>query len=67
MGKKASARNEALDCFVYAYAAMLLYSRRLPKLTMWKNLAEKLESGDKQPLKSKAKPSTPAKSFVNSW
>ena len=65
--KKASARNEALDCFVYAYAAMLLYSRRLPKLTMWQNLAEKLESGGKSPLKSKAKPSSPAPSFVNSW
>jgi phage terminase large subunit GpA-like protein len=65
--KKASARNEALDCFVYAYAAMLLYSRRLPKLTMWQNLAEKLESGGRSPLKSKAKPSSPAPSFVNSW
>jgi len=65
--KKASARNEALDCFVYAYAAMLLYSRRLPKLTMWENLREKLESGGKRPLKSSNKPAKPVKSFVNTW
>lgn len=65
--KKPSARNEALDCFCYAYAAMLLYSRRLPKLTMWENLREKLESGGKAPLKSSAKPSKPAKSYVSSW
>jgi phage terminase large subunit GpA-like protein len=65
--KKASARNEALDCFVYAYAAMLLYSRRLPKLTMWENLREKLESGDNKPLKSSNKPAKPVKSFVNTW
>ena len=65
--RKASARAECLDCAVYAYAAFQLYIRRLPKLTMWENLREKLESGDNRPLKSRTKPSKPAQSFVNSW
>ena len=65
--RKATARAECLDCAVYAYAAFQLYIRRLPKLTMWENLREKLESGDNRPLKSRTKPSKPAQSFVNSW
>ena len=65
--KKPSARNEALDCLVYGYAAMLLYSRRLPKLTMWENLAEKLEKGDNRQLKSKKQPPKAANSYVSSW
>ena len=65
--RKASARAECLDCAVYAYAAFQLHIRRLPKLTMWENLREKLESGDNRPLKSRTKPSKPAQSFVNSW
>lgn len=65
--KKSSARNEALDCLCYGYAAMLLYSRRLPKLTMWENLAEKLEKGDNRQLKSKKQPPKAANSYVSSW
>ena len=36
--KKAGDRNEALDCAVYGYAAMLIYGRRMNKATMWEQL-----------------------------
>ena len=65
--KKAGDRNEALDCAVYAYAAMLLFSRRMNPQTMWEQLAKELEGEKKPKLKSPKKASAPAKSFVSSW
>jgi phage terminase large subunit GpA-like protein len=66
--KKAGDRNEALDCVVYAYAAMLLFSRRMNKATMWQQLADQLENGKKAPLRSKRQPAPAAASgFVTNW
>jgi phage terminase large subunit GpA-like protein len=68
--KKAGDRNEALDCVVYAYAAMLLFSRRMNRATMWQQLADQLEHGKKIPLRSKQQPAasaTAAPGFVNNW
>jgi len=66
--KKAGDRNEALDCVVYAYAAMLLFSRRMNKATMWQQLADQLENGKKAPLRSKRQPASEAASgFVTNW
>jgi len=65
--KKSGDRNEALDCAVYAYAAMLLFSRRMNPQTMWEQLTKELETGKKPALKSAKKAQAPAKSFVNSW
>jgi phage terminase large subunit GpA-like protein len=68
--KKAGDRNEALDCVVYAYAAMLLFSRRMNRATMWQQLADQLEHGKKTPLRSKQQPAAHAAAgpgFVNNW
>jgi phage terminase large subunit GpA-like protein len=66
--KKAGDRNEALDCVVYAYAAMLLLSRRMNRATMWQQLADQLENGKKAPLRSKRQPASEAASgFVTNW
>jgi phage terminase large subunit GpA-like protein len=68
--KKAGDRNEALDCVVYAYAAILLFSRRMNRATMWQQLADQLEHGKKTPLRSKQQPAAHAAAgpgFVNNW
>ena len=68
--KKAGDRNEALDCVVYAYAAMLLFSRRMNRATMWQQLADQLEHGKKTPLRSKQQPAAHAAAgpgFVSNW
>jgi len=68
--KKAGDRNEALDCVVYAYAAMLLFSRRMNRATMWQQLADQLEHGKKTPLRSKQQPAAHASGgpgFVSNW
>ena len=66
--KKAGDRNEALDCVVYAYAAMLLFSRRMNRATMWQQLADQLDHGKKAPLRLKRQPASAAVSgFVGNW
>ena len=66
--KKAGDRNEALDCLVYGYAAMLLYGRRMNQATMWQQLREQLEEGKKAPLRSRKKaPAAAAPGFVSNW
>ena len=65
--KKAGDRNEALDCAVYAYAALQLFSRRLNPGTMWDQLSKQLEEGKKTPLRSGKKPQAAASSFVHNW
>jgi phage terminase large subunit GpA-like protein len=66
--KKAGDRNEALDCAVYGYAAMLIYSRRMNKATMWQQLRDQLEGGKKPALRS-TQQSVPAAAsgFVSNW
>jgi hypothetical protein len=52
---------------VYAYAAMLLFSRRMNRATMWQQLADQLEHGKKKPLRSKQQTPTGATGFVSNW
>jgi terminase, large subunit len=52
--KSPSARNEALDCMVYAYAALQLASRRYAKATMWERLGEQLQVAKEQQMGSVA-------------
>jgi phage terminase large subunit GpA-like protein len=66
--KKAGDRNEALDCAVYGYAAMLIYGRRMNKATMWEQLRVQLEDGKKAPLRSrKQQPAAAGPGFVGNW
>ena len=66
--KKAGDRNEALDCAVYGYAALLIYSRRMNQATMWEQLRQQLEEGKKTPLRSRKQPaSAVAGGFVSNW
>jgi phage terminase large subunit GpA-like protein len=66
--KKAGDRNEALDCAVYGYAAMLIYGRKMNKATMWEQLRVQLEEGKKAPLRSrKQQPIAAGPGFVSNW
>jgi terminase, large subunit len=66
--KKASSRNESLDCAVYAFAALHIYSRRMNQATMWQQLQQQLEEGGKTPLRSRKQQPAPAgPSFVSNW
>ena len=66
--KKPSARNEALDCLVYAYAALNLMYQRYDRRTIWDQLEKRLEkSGEELPaarLKSKG---AAAPAFATHW
>jgi len=65
--KKPSARNEALDCLVYAYAGLNLMYQRFDRRTIWDQLEKRLE---KKPalLRSKQQPASGAASgFVSNW
>jgi phage terminase large subunit GpA-like protein len=57
--KKNGARNEALDCIVYAYAAMQFLYTRYNRATMWEQLERKLsgspQGGDTQALERAGK------------
>jgi len=66
--KKSGDRNEALDCAVYAYAALQLSYRKFNRATMWEQLQQQLEGGAKTPLRSrKHQPAAAAPGFVNNW
>jgi len=66
--KKSGDRNEALDCAVYGYAAMLIYGRRMNRATMWQQLRDRLESGKQTPLRSrKQAPAAAGPGFVSNW
>ena len=66
--KKSGDRNEALDCAVYGYAALLIYGRRMNQATMWQQLAQQLEEGKKTPLRSRKQPAPAAgPGFVSNW
>jgi len=67
--KKPSARNEALDCLVYAYAALNRMYQRYDRRTMWDQLEKRLEGAGKKkkPLRSKQQTPTGATGFVSNW
>jgi phage terminase large subunit GpA-like protein len=67
--KKSGDRNEALDCAVYGYAALLIYSRRMNQATMWEQLRQQMEEGKKAPLRSRKQSPAPvaAGGFVSNW
>jgi phage terminase large subunit GpA-like protein len=70
--KKPSARNEALDCLVYAYAALNLMYQRFDRRTIWDQLEKRLEGTGKKKkpalLGSKQQPPSGATSgFVSNW
>ena len=66
--KKPSARNEALDCLVYAYAAVNLMYQRYDRRTIWDQLEKRLdkpvEQRRKAPLRSIGGGANP---FISSW
>jgi hypothetical protein len=49
--KKPSARNEALDCLVYAYAAVHRLYQRYDRRTIWDQLEKRLQNGSAEPRK----------------
>ncbi len=80
--KKASDRNEALDCFVYSYSALHYLYMRYNRNTIFQQFERKIgkvvEKGDKdeltsnKPIESAYKPpqrrmQRPNSSFVTSW
>ena len=70
--KKPSARNEALDCLVYAYAAMNLMYQRFDRRTIWDQLEKRVEGTGKKKkpalLGSKQQPPSGANTgFVGNW
>lgn len=78
--KKEGVRNEALDCEVYAYAALQYFYTRVNRNTLWLQLKEKLDKVKKQEEKPREeipaeKPQTSNKpvgkkrrnSFVKGW
>ena len=65
--KKASARNEALDVLVYAFAGLNLLYQRYDRRTIWDQLERRLEEPEKPKLRSKQKPQAAASSFATNW
>lgn len=70
--KKPSERNEAIDCAVYAYAAMQLVARRYNRVRMWDQLEAKLTGKKPEPVEvqeqePKGRRRPRGQSFVNQW
>jgi phage terminase large subunit GpA-like protein len=66
--KKPSARNEALDCMVYAYAALNRLYQRYDRRTIWDQLEKRLQDPDSATRKPRLRSGGAAASaFVNSW
>ena len=80
--KKASDRNEALDCFVYSYSALHWLYMRYNRNTIFQQFENSLKNGEKtnkksdltpdKPIDSPYRPpqrrrSRPSTSFVNNW
>lgn len=66
--EKTRARNEALDCFVYAYAAYAIIGINVNSLAD-KRVRDAQETPKKEPSKPNKRPFVPStgKGFVNSW
>jgi len=53
---------------VYGYAAMLIFSRRMNKATMWQQLRDQLEGTKRPALRSKQQTAPgSASGFVGNW
>ena len=70
--KKPYVRNEALDCWVYSYAAMVLYISKLKiynREKLWKYLKQKLiNKGNVQQRKNATMmDNSNNQNYVNSW
>jgi len=69
--KKPSARNEALDCLVYSYAALNVLYQRFNRATMWDQFGKRCGVIEEKPLpatqpKARIRPA-PTSSFVTGW
>lgn len=58
--KKSGARNEALDCAVYAYAAMQYLYSRYNRNTIWSQLESRLNVKNEKPVEDKKEADTPS-------
>lgn len=66
--KKPGARNEALDCLVYARAGLDLMISKYDKKTFWEQMAHRLEKTGENKTESKVKSRKAAKpAFVTNW
>jgi phage terminase large subunit GpA-like protein len=68
--KKSSARNEALDEAVYAWAAFLRFQQKYDRRTIWDQLEKRRnpdEPKQEVPLRSKGQSSTKRRNFVGNW
>jgi phage terminase large subunit GpA-like protein len=73
--KKPGDRNEALDCAVYAYAALQLTARRYNRARMWDQLEAQLATRQalpapadvEAPAKRRQRPRSAGQSFVGDW
>ena len=64
--KKPSARNEALDCLVYAYAALNLMYQRFDRRTIWDQLERRLDKPVDKERKAQLR-SDKSASFTSNW
>ena len=68
--KKSSARNEALDEAVYAWAAFLRFQQKYDRRTIWDQLEKRRnpeEPKQEVPLRSKGRKSSNRQNFVGNW
>ena len=66
--KKPSARNEALDCLVYAYAGLNRLYQRYDRRTIWDQLEKRLENPTEKPKRARLRSGGAAASaFVSNW
>ena len=66
--KKPSARNEALDCLVYAYAALHRMYQRFDRRTIWDQLEKRLQNGGDAQAKPRLRSGkAAAPSFATTW
>jgi phage terminase large subunit GpA-like protein len=65
--KKPSARNEALDCLVYAYAALNLMYQRYDRRTIWDQMERRLTEGGEPRRKAPLRSTQSASAFVSNW
>lgn len=66
--KASGQRNEALDCFVYAYAALQLLLRRYDRRTAWEQLKKQRVKPERPgPARPAQRAARSAQSFVSSW
>ena len=66
--KKPGARNEALDCLVYARAGLDLMISKYDKSTFWQQMAHRLEKTSQKTAESKVKSRKAAKpAFITNW